>query len=363
MRWFLATGLMLVQASTGLSELYIDFEAAEGYFNGCPIEQKARWQSIPEGIGLVTQETSFNGGQSLKIESHRSRQLGEPGLELTYQPDGLPQTGVRFIELGIKPASANLAEFSEYQNGKTLLHLWGASLAFSSGTDGNVQIVAAGADGRNVDPILIQANESGESNRWLHLVIRQDLDAETWDLFVDGVSKATDLTLLPGEDQDRLAIFSNEIGATYIDGIGIGRDNPLSLDEEANDWTDTHRASDQVGPKRNDQKVGRNHGKEEALKDLAASSNTSTIADPQASDATPRTLYVDNGIGSDANSGKFPHPSRRDGPKASIKAAMAVAPDGAVIVVLPGKGIYEEGSRSANGKKLTIRTVKPIIIK
>ena len=76
-----------------------------------------------------------------------------------------------------------------------------------------------------------------------------------------------------------------------------------------------------------------------------------------------RYLYVDNARGSDASSGALSYPAGAGGPKASIKAAMATARSGDVIVVLPGRGTYEEGSRSAHGKALTIKTVGKVTIK
>ncbi len=362
-RWSLAVALMFVGADTGFADLSISFEAEEGYFTACPIEQTTGWRSIPEGIGMVTQESSFNGGQSLKIEPNRSYQLGGLGWKLTYQSDGLPQTGVRFVEFGIKLESATGRQISEYRNGKTFMDLWGASIAFESDENGNLRLVAGGTAENNVDPILIQAIEGVESNRWLYLVIRQDLDAGTWEFYVDGVLEVIDVTLLPGEDRNRLAVFSKKTEATYIDGICISTENPFFLDEVQYDFTDTRGVSDQASFKRTDRMMGRNQGKEEARKVESPPSETLMDLNSQTPESTSQTLYVDNAVGDNGNSGMFPHAFGRNGPKASIKAAMVAAQNGSVIIVLPGKGIYEEGSRSAHGKKLTIRTVKPIIIK
>ncbi len=362
-RGFLAAGLMLVGADAGLANLSINFEAEEGYFTGCPIEQRTGWRSIPGGIGMVTQEASFNGGQSLKIEPSRPNQLGEPAWEITYQSDGLPQSGVRFIEFGVKLVPAARRKISEYRNGNAFLDLWGASLILDLDVNGNLQLVTGGTAESNIDPVLIQATEDGDLNRWLYLVIRQDLDTGTWDLYVDGALEVTDVPLLPGEDRNGFAIFSNKIEATYIDGIRISIENPFSLNEKQSYLTKAREVSDQVSFKRTDGAIGQNQGKGETANAGAQSAEKPVGFSSQAREAASETLYVDNIIGDNANSGMFSHAFGRNGPKASIKAAMAAAQSGAVIVVLPGTGIYEEGSRSAEGKKLTIRTVTPIIIK
>ncbi len=66
---------------------------------------------------------------------------------------------------------------------------------------------------------------------------------------------------------------------------------------------------------------------------------------------------MDNLSGDDSFSGKVSYVIGADGPKRTLKAAMAAAPSGAVIILQKGTGIYDEGSRGVLGKELTIKTI------
>ena len=344
-----AVGLAVAQAGHGAPPISIGFEESEGFTVGSGIEEIEGWSSGDKGDGVITREDCLFGEQSLKIEAN------ERAVEIGYLGASVPQAGVRFIELAVKPVPI-VAE-----NATATLNLWGSKIGFVRGDDDTIYIhLPEGTNGeRKAGSIatLARADVEGQSGPWLHLVLRQDLATAKWDLYLDGKPVAVDLLMARPEGSLRINVGAYE--AMHLDGIGIGTENPLFTDSDGDGMPDAYEVAHRLNPHLDDRNGDRDGDGISNIDEFLAGTPPNVVGSVSAG----QILYVDNVIGNDANSGFSYQPGGHDGPKASIKAAMAAAKNGAVIVVMPGSGVYDEGSRSAKGKRITIRSVKPIIIK
>jgi hypothetical protein len=185
------------------------------------------------------------------------------------------------------------------------------------------------------------------SRDWIRVTVRRS--AADWDLYLDGRPIAARLPLDKGKT-------TFEAKDTYLDQYQETPENPLFADGEKDGMPDLEEKA-----------VGLNPYADDRLGDLdgdGISNVEQMFADkPSSMIASGTLIFVDNLIGNDANSGTRALTSMGSaGPKASIKAAMAGATSGDIIVVRKGSGIYSEGSRGAPGKQLTIKTVEPVTI-
>lgn len=344
-----ALGLMATQSSHGSPLISIGFEESEGYSSGRAIEMMRGWSSSEEGGGMITREDRLFGEQSLKIEAN------EEAVGIGYWTEGVPQQGVRFIEVSIKPVPI------EMDDATAILNLWGSEIGFTRGDDNTIhlRLPSGGNEGVASGDFSIPARASAESEAglWLNVVIRQDLGAATWDLFLDGNLVAIDLRL--GEVTEAFGIEVGAHEAMYLDGLGIGTENPLLPDSDGDGMPDAYEVAHNLNPSVNDRNGDWDGDGISNIAEYLAGTSPSVPGNG----AVGQIIYVDNVIGSDSNSGQTSNTQGSDGPKFSIKAAMSAAQSGTTIVVMPGTGIYSEGSRSAKGKRITIRTVRPIIIK
>ncbi len=336
-----------VTANHPSSRIVVGFEASEGYLGGSAIEAMEGWSISEEARGAITEEDFLFGEQSLRIEA------GETSVGVEYWAEEIPQQGVRFIEASVKPIPG------EGEEALISLSLWGSEVRFTQGVGPAIELQLPGNEPPETISIPVGDGNDGEGPAvpWVSLVVRQDLQAGTWDLFLNGELIAIDLGLVESNDSLQLEVGARE--TIYLDGLGVGKENPLFPDSDGDGMSDAYEVAHRLNPHANDRNGDRDG---DGISNIAEARAGTFPSFPGSGTPGP-ILYVDNATGSDANSGKLPHGSGNNGPKFSIKAAMAAAESGTVIVVLPGTGIYNEGSRSANGKRITIRTVQPIIIK
>lgn len=341
------------------SSFSIDFEPSEGFVAGSGVEDRSDFEIT--GPVLISADTAYRGDQALLIPA------SNPAIEVLYQPKDLPSEGVRFITLAFNPAveASSLVESS--------VHAWGSDLGFLRQADGRIAVVALGAEqapASHAEPFVEEAHtilsttarwgEDGRSDRWLTFVIRQDLSTGTWDLFIDGKLRAIDHPLNT-DSADNLTLFGSEIADVYVDNIAVVVHNPLFQDDDSDGIPTAEEIVRGSNPYFNDRDAVRGV---DGVTNIEAFLNKSRgNITPTAAGQSHSTLYVDNATGSDANTGTFSYATSNDGPKASIKAAMAAARSGDTIVILPGTGLYDEGSRDAHGKRLTIKPVEPITIR
>ena len=343
----IAAGIMS-SGSLWAQSVQVGFEAVEGFHAGDQL-QGTGWSVVGGSQAVITDQEKADGSQSLKIEA------GSPAAEVQFAGSVASGTGVRFIDLSIKPVGMSP------ETAQTGLSAWGSEMGFVKGSDGKIQIAAMRETGGPSEMIAttLQSGTDDAANNWIRLTVRQDLTARTWDVYVDGKLSAIDLPL-SGEGAGALAVFGSETAPTYLDKITVGDANPLFADLDKDGMPDAWEVANGLNRSVNDRNGDWNSNGVSNIADF--------MADPAINGNLPKSqrnevIYVDNLNGNDANSGSVSYQVGGDGPKATIKAAMEAALRGAVIVILPGNGVYVEGSRGEPTKPLTIKTVDPITIK
>ncbi len=298
-------------------------------------ELPGAWQK--EGTVEISAEESVGGTQSLKISPESQVRHGERKFG-----------GISFVDLQILPVAGSTET----------LNIGGARIGF--GVDGKILVFEGGGSksraAQNVEYNVV----NGASEAWIRVTVRIDAEKCKWDLYVDGKPAEANLTLSPTEAE--LTVRGLMGASTYLDDYARMEENPLFADFDKDGLPDAEERAN-----------GLNHHGDDRDGDLDGDgiSNVEEMfagSSPQAPGAlsrqTGQLLYVDNLNGSDSNSGRNSYVALgNDGPKASLKAAMATAPNGATIVILKGAGIYEEGTRGVPGKQLTIKPVDPVTIK
>lgn len=324
----------------------VGFEGSEGYQAGSG-ELGSGWQKEESMVVEIDGEEKAGGSQSLKIEA------GENEGGLIFSPKGIPEKGVRFIDVRMKPAAW------PKDSAKSAASLFGSSVGFVADEKGSVGIVAVSGDTISMVESGLRSGEVGGTDRWVRLTIRQDVKAKKWDLFVDGRLSAIELKM-EEEGQDELVIFDHEKAGVWVDEIEIGKVNPLFADGDQDGMPDAEEEAVGLNTYA-DNRLGDIDG--DGISNIEEMLQSGSPVGAGSEGALASLIYVDNLNGSDANNGVRSYPVAGNGPKASIKTAMAQASDGAVIVIMPGKGVYDEGSRGVPGKRLTIKALSNVTIK
>jgi hypothetical protein len=295
-----------------------------------------RGADAAENGGGISAERSFVGSQSLKVAS---------GTVVERAPFG---GDVRYYDLEVLPV------FAEETAGRVSFS--GGVLAFLK--DGSVGKIVAYGGGKES---LVLRDEvelgAGSTGGWLRITVRIDVGKKQWDLFLDGKPAKAGIALT--ETQAGFLAEAPQEGPVFLDDFLESAENPLFEDADKDGMPDAEEAVYGLNPGINDR---------EADLDGDGIPNVQEFFEGTAfgrgDQLVGAFLFVDNLNGDDANSGKTSQLGLgTEGPKASIRAAMAAAPDGATIVVMRGSGVYVEGSRNAGGKRLTIKTVAPVTIR
>jgi hypothetical protein len=290
-----------------------------------------------QGNGTVSADESATGTQSLKVG---------PENQVSY--GARPEAGIAFVDLQILPVTGT----------SEVLNIQGARIGFDAA--GKIRVFEADqAEGRLVQNVGYEVAE-GVAAAWVRVTVRIDMDKKTWDLFVDG--KPAEANLALGNATAALILHGATAGPVYLDDYTQTEENPLFPDADQDGMADAEEKANGLNPYGDDRDGDLDGDGISNVEEMFA--GTSPRAPGSLSDQVAQLIYVDNLNGSDSYTGKRSYTAiGQDGPKASLKAAMAAAPSGSVIVILKGKGIYDEGSRGVAGKQLTIRPVDPVTIR
>lgn len=310
------------------------------YLVGESINGQEDWTS--DGA-TITDEQSCEGGQSLKLEKGQTVSVAGKF------------TSVGFVDFEILPAFGNTSFSSVTIAGRMIGFIkrenTGSLVIFSDEFENAIEADVKGF------PLEGDSNLSAE---WIRITARVDPVRGRWDLFVNGRSTLSDLSIMSSDN-----IFEANVGeydSAYIDSWQLSLNNPLLTD------ADFDRTPDVEDPalERTSFQSNRNGAANGVGIDRRHTSykNISLQTEGMQLRGFESVLYVDNRHGNDANTGIHPESEvGSDGPKASIKGAVEAAPAKSLIVVLKGTGIYSEGFRGVRGKKLTIKAAEPLIIK
>lgn len=329
--WSLAVCLAVV--AKGYGE---DFEAPK-FTAGQGINQVDGWSS--EGSVMVSPDQSADGAQSL--------QVGAGGKV----SKALLTSGIRFIDVAVLPIFS-----STDQPGETI-NLGGAKLSFvNSGTGGQIVVVSGtAAQAVNASYKLGDGNLAWD---WVKVTVREDVAKGTWDLFLDGKPVVFDQAL--EADRSSFRVENDSVSAAYVDMFTEQSTNPLFQDTDKDGMPDAYEVANGLNPYLDDRLGDLDNDGISNIQELFTNSSPGVAGSGRQYGCI---LYVDNKNGNDSNAGTSSYRVEEDGPKASIKSAMAAAKSGDLIMVLPGNGLYQEGSRSAQGKRITIKTLSNVTIK
>lgn len=317
----------------------VDFEPEEGFSLNERIDIVGGWQS--EGDVAIISDNCFSGNQALFLQGHQIDSW------VSWASGDWSAAGTT-VRLAIRPSVAGDAA------GNPSLHVGGVNLGFGLGDDGSIALLPLnqGAVVASI-PTDARADLLGMADRWLSLTILFDDNGEQWGLVLDGQFAGGTFPV------DRSAVHSVGLiihagtANVLLDSIAI-IESKNALDDYAADRTaleekQTDASSEYLNA---DAHGGYLIGKS-ALVFGPAKLNQRYTSQGQGS-----ILYVNNLFGNNATAN-----GSATAPFFSIRAAMAAASDGDTIIVQRGNGIYHEGSRSANGKRLRITMEEPVIIK
>lgn len=311
-----------------------------GYQVGESIDGKAGWATSG---AAVTEEMAKEGSQSVKLS-------GEAHATVAGSIQG-----IGFIDFEILPTfeSESVSSFT----------IAGRKIEFLK-KDSNGSLVLKSEqseDGADVELAGFRlAADSNRANEWIRITSRIDTTKGKWDLYVDGVPMLFDQAIASSENIFEVRNFEGNI--LYFDDWKSVSDNPLFADADRDGMPDAEEIAlglNPYGDDRNGDLDGNGISNIEEYFNDNVSPEGRLFGGRRVS-----VVFVDNLRGSDANSGSVSYAGTAgQGPKGSIKGAMNAAPSGSLIVILKGQTPYKEDSLGVEGKRLTIRTVEPIVIK
>jgi hypothetical protein len=257
---FGAASFQAAQAGALPATLSLDFEQAEGFEPNAAFEAPADWTLLDSAAATIESDTAATGRQSLRMDQSEGALLFS-GKDVS--------TGIRFVDLFIAPVA------SDADAAQTSLHAFGSDLGFVKSANGGILVAAASGEGEEPEAMLLRTAarydaETGASDRWLRLTLRQDPEAATWDLFIDGRLMAIDLPLTknvpqasslpdaepasarPVESSETLTLYASPSAPTYLDALTAGGDNPLFEDQDRDGMPDDWERENGLDPTIND---------------------------------------------------------------------------------------------------------------
>ena len=331
----LLSGLVAVSTAQSAS-----FEAPQ-YQVGQSLSEQEGWQS-EDGV-LISSAESQDGSQSILIPS---------GSNVSRV---LRSAGISYVDFYVQP------EFAESPDEPTL-HVAGVELGFVHQESGN-SVAVFKQDEIVLVPLtgFVASSKKRLESGWVRLTVRIDPSKNIADLYVNGLPALANLPL--GKQKGIFELAGTPESSVFLDSWTEASENPLFPDADHDGMPDAEETAlglNAYGDDRNGDLDG--DGVSNILEFFSGSRPDVANGTLVNQGATGSVVYVDNRLGSDTNSGCRSYSVAGDGPKASLKGAMAAASNKAIIVILPGTGIYNEGSRSAEGKSLTIKTVSQVTI-
>lgn len=292
---------------------------------------KGSWAST--GDVQVSSEESQGGDQSVKIGAG----------ELSANVDG---QGVRFVDFQILPSFGD--------NG-TEVEVAGAKLKFFVENGAGKVSVEGSTGGTRVLEQSYPVAQGNVATAWLRVSLRVDSTKNTVDVYLDGKPLKANI---PTDGTNAFVVRNGEFPAAYLDEWLVSSENPLFEDQDRDGMADAEEIARGLNPFIDDRDADVDGNGVSNIEDYFSSTGTSGVS------GSGHVLYVDNLNGNDANTGKYSYAAMgQNGPKSSLTAAMNTAPDGGMIIILRGTGVYEESSRSAEGKSLTITALESVTIK
>ena len=315
------------------------FEAPQ-YQVGQSLSEQEGWQS--EDGAQISSAESQDGSQSILIPS---------GSSVSRVLQG---AGISYVDFYILP------DFADEPDEPTL-QVAGIELGFVHQESGNSAAVFQ-KDEIVLVPLtgFITSSKTHTESGWVRLTFRVDSIKNVADLFVNGLPALANLPL--GKQRGVFELASIPESGVFLDSWTEASENPLFPDSDRDGMPDAEEIAmglNTYGDDRNGDLDG------DGISNVQEFFSGSSFASGGNAGGLNRgvILYVDNVNGSDANSGQHSYKALGlSGPKASLKAAMDAAFVGSTIAVLKGAGVYKEGSRGAEGKKLTIKAVGPVTI-
>ncbi len=313
--------------------------APEG-FETYQVGQSPPLQSGWSGDGAISEDEAAEGKQSLKLA---------PGQSVSHPASF--SDGVSFWDFYSLPDFGDSSEVT--------LNVAGAEIGFTRVEGAGRITVSSGASSQTLLQTYSLLPNSGSVESWIRITVRIDWKQRIWDLFVDGRPVVASIKLSDGSG---FSWKGTGTGPSYLDAIDERRENPIFKDTDLDGMPDAEEVANGMNPFINDREADVDgdgiKNVDEIFSSLSALNERTSV-----STVSGKHLFVDNLSGDDSFSGRVSYPTGYDGPKRTLKAAMSAAPTGAVIYVLKGKGIYEEGSRGELGKELTIKVVDEVTIK
>lgn len=314
--------------------------AAQEGFETYQVGQSPPLQSGWSGDGVISEDEAAEGNQALKLA---------PG-----QPVSLPASfsdGVSFWDFYVLP------DFGD--NSDATLNVAGAEVGFIRAEGVGRITVSSGTSSQTLPQTYSLLPDSGSVESWIRITVRIDWKQRIWDLFVDSRPVVASEKL---GDNSGFSWKGAGTDPSYLDAIDERRENPIFKDTDLDGMPDAEEVANGMNPFINDREADVDGDGIKNVDELFANLSGQNGRTSGSAIGT-KHLFVDNLSGDDSFSGRVSYPTGHDGPKRTLKAAMSAAPTGAVIYVLKGTGLYDEGSRGDVGKIVTIKAVDAITIK
>ncbi|MGH8046102.1 MAG: hypothetical protein ACREKL_02550 [Chthoniobacterales bacterium] len=328
----------------------IGFEEEEGFQAGSFPMGVAEW-SVDAGCRIVSGVSSA-GSQHLEIGGGE----GQANAVRTIAKTEWGTEPIAYYDFWVRPTVDGSSEVP------ISIVADGASMAFVKDADrGVVAAYSATPDGKGKSMFSGSgfAIDDNEAQEWHRLTIREDYARRTWDIYLDGVLTFVNLGMDGNAKQPSLFAVTLSVGQKIaLDSWQITKQQPLFADSDNDGMPDDWEKANELDPLLADRDLDADGDGVSNIEEFLLGRSASQRGVGQS-----HYLYVDNRTGDDNNTGALPYAAGTSGPKFSIKTAMAEAKSGDVIVVLKGTGFYNEGSRSAHGKALTIKTTGGVTIK
>lgn len=220
-----------------------DFESGEGYSVG-PLGGQGGW--TVSGSATISATEHYAGARAVLLAP------GSPATRISHLFPSNSGQSVIYVDLFAKlSAGASPDSSSEVQ-------LEGARLALvRAGVEGELYVFegnGAGSGAWRPTALKVSLASDGQSAGWLRLTVREDFVAKRWDLHAAGQPLAGDLGMIDSGAAgfSRFAITGTAGGATALDSLFIGFENPLFSDADKDGMDDAWEAGHGLNPTVND---------------------------------------------------------------------------------------------------------------
>ncbi|MGC1480300.1 MAG: hypothetical protein WA771_07335 [Chthoniobacterales bacterium] len=211
------------------------FEATDGHVANRPLRLRTGWRESASGISRVTPDEAASGRRSLAISSEDKDAVVSRTFPLS--PDG-----ITFIDLQVRPvADASDAPFAQ-------LDVNGSTVGFIRSTERGLAVSVPSTGTEVSTGMTFSIDETGGSNDWIRLTIRQNADLSDWDLFVNALPVAFGLPFAASSKNELLTgsakVFAEPSATTYLDDLFVTATIPLFRDEDQDGLPDAFETAE-----------------------------------------------------------------------------------------------------------------------